>query len=97
MRDKGLVMAFQQQVVTQTKALIGALKVAYWLAKEELAYTTKYELLLNLTQSIGCTYVPERSLLWWKYQLNKPSDCWKFFAVTDTNIQHFRESTAQIC
>ena len=32
-RDGGIVMAFQQQVVAQRKAVIGALKVVYWLAK----------------------------------------------------------------
>ena len=43
LRDGGLQMAFQQQVVAQRKAVIGALKVVHWLAKEEIAYTTKYE------------------------------------------------------
>lgn len=51
-RDGGLLMAFQQQLVAQRKAVIGVLKVVYWLAKEELAYATEYESLLNLTQSL---------------------------------------------
>ena len=55
LRDSGLEIAFQQQVVAQCKAVIGALKVVYWLAKEEIAYTTKYESILNLAQSLGCT------------------------------------------
>ena len=58
-REGGIMMAFQQQVVAQRKAVIGALKVVYWLAKEEIAYTTKYELLLSLAQSLGCTYLKD--------------------------------------
>ena len=61
-RDGGIVMAFQQQVVAQRKAVIGALKVVYWLAKEEIAYTTKYESLLNLAQSLGCMYLKDLCL-----------------------------------
>ena len=59
LRDGGLEMAFQQQVVAQRKAVIGALKVVYWLVKEEIAYTTKYESLLSLAQSLGCTYLSD--------------------------------------
>ena len=59
LRDGGLQMAFQQQVIAQRKAVIGALKVVYWLAKEEIAYTTKYESLLSLAQSLGCTYLSD--------------------------------------
>lgn len=40
-------------LVAQCKAVIGALKVVFWLAKEEIAYTTKYESLLSLAQSLG--------------------------------------------
>ena len=61
-RDGGLMMAFQQQVAAQRKAVIGALKVVYWLAKEELAYTTKYESLLKLAQNLGCTYLKDLCL-----------------------------------
>ena len=34
----------------------------YWLAKEEIAYTSKYESLLSLAQSLGCTYLKDLCL-----------------------------------
>ena len=42
---------------SQRRALIGTLKIVYWLAKEEVAIFTKYESLLCLVQSLGCTYI----------------------------------------
>ena len=35
------------------------MKVIYWLPKEEVAHTTKYESLLDLVISLGCNYLKE--------------------------------------
>ena len=43
----------------QSKAVIGAMKIIYWLAKEEAAHTTKYESLLDLTVDLLCNYQEE--------------------------------------
>ena len=50
-RHGGIQQAFQRQINLQQQALIGALKVTYCLAKEELPLTTKYEPLLDLALS----------------------------------------------
>ena len=41
--------------------MVSVMKVMYWLAnyKEEVAHTTKYESLLDLAISLGCTYLKE--------------------------------------
>ena len=44
------------------EALIGALKIVYWLAKEDIAITTKYESLVNLVKSLGCSYLNDLSM-----------------------------------
>ena len=49
-RDGGIARAFEKQVTAQRNAVVGAMKVVYWLAKEEVAHTTKYESLLDLAQ-----------------------------------------------
>ena len=56
MRDGGIMMLFQQQVVAQRKAVVGAVIMVYYLAKEEIAYNTNYESLLSLAQGLRCTY-----------------------------------------
>ena len=48
-RSGGIQQAFSQQVVLQRKALIGALKMVYWLAKEEVAHTMKFASLMELS------------------------------------------------
>ena len=58
-RDGGIARAFERQITAQRKAVVGAIKVMYWLAKEEVAHTTKYESLLDLAISLGCTYLKE--------------------------------------
>ena len=55
----GIQQAFQRQISVQRKALIGALKIIYCLAKEELPLTTKYEPLLDLAMHLGCDYLKE--------------------------------------
>ena len=39
--------------------MVGALKAVYWLAKEEIAHTTKYASLIDLAKSLGCDYLKE--------------------------------------
>ena len=39
----GIQQPFQRQVCLQRRALVGALKTVYCLAKQEIALTTKYE------------------------------------------------------
>ena len=55
----GIAAAFEQQFSLQRQAVIGALKVVYWLVKEETAHHTKYESLLQLAVSLGCSYINE--------------------------------------
>ena len=43
----------------QRKALIGALKIVYTLAKQGIPLTTKYEPVLELAISLGCDYLKE--------------------------------------
>jgi hypothetical protein len=60
-RDGGIRMAFERPpgIAAQRVAVKGAMKVVYWLCKEEVAHTTKYESLIDLVISLGCTYVEE--------------------------------------
>ena len=48
-RDSGIMQAFSAHVMINRKALIGALKMMYWLAKEEIAHTTKFASLMDLS------------------------------------------------
>ena len=59
MRDGGIARAFEKLVTAQRNAVVGAMKIIYWLAKEEVAHTTKYESLLDLAISLGCDYLKE--------------------------------------
>ena len=59
LRSGGIAAAFEQQFSLQRQAVIGALKVVYWLVKEEMAHHTKYESLLQLAVSLGCSYINE--------------------------------------
>ena len=58
-RSGGIRQAFSQQVVLQRKARIGALKMVYWLAKEEVAHTTKFASLMQLSINLGVDYLRE--------------------------------------
>ena len=44
------------------KALIGALKIMYWLAREEVAHTTKFSSLMDLSIQLGSDYLRELNL-----------------------------------
>ena len=39
--------------------MVGAMKIMYWLVKEEVAHTTKYESSLDLAIDLGCNYLKE--------------------------------------
>ena len=54
--------AFSSRVTLQRKALIGALNLIYWLAKQEVAHTTKFNSLKDLAIQLGCDYLRELSL-----------------------------------
>lgn len=56
-RHGGIQQAFQRQVCVQRRALVGALKIVYCLAKQEIPLTTKYEPILELALSLGCDYL----------------------------------------
>lgn len=55
----GIVQAFTNVQSAQKKAVIGALKCMYWLAKQEIAHTTNFESLLNLAVSLGSAYLKD--------------------------------------
>lgn len=52
-RNGGVVQAFEKSISIEWKAFISALKVMHWLAKEEIAHTTKFESLVRLAIDIG--------------------------------------------
>ena len=43
--------------------MIRALKAVYWRIKEEIAHHTKYESLLELAMSLGCSYINELNIV----------------------------------
>ena len=57
-RDGGIRQVFSTQVVLNRKALIGALRIMYWLAKEEIPHT-KFNSLKELAIYLGCDYLNE--------------------------------------
>ena len=61
-RDGGIAQAFSARVLINRKALIGALKMMYWLAKEEIAHTTKFSSLMDLSVQLGSDYLRELNL-----------------------------------
>ena len=58
-RHGGIQKAFTSRIELQRKAVVGDLKAVYWLAKEEIAHTTKYVSLIDLAKSFGCDYLKE--------------------------------------
>lgn len=53
----GVTAGFVHHMNMERSAFLAALECMYWLAKEELPHTTKYESLLKLCKRLGCTYV----------------------------------------
>ena len=60
--DGGIRQAFSSRILVQRKAIIGVLHLLYWLAKEEVAHTTKFNSLKDLAIRLGCEYFRELSL-----------------------------------
>lgn len=58
-RSEGIRQTYASRVVQQRKALIGALRVIYSLAREEIAHTTKFNSLTDLAITLGCDYLRE--------------------------------------
>ena len=50
---------FTKQVMVHKKALVGCLKIVYWLDKEETPNMTKYDSLKCLAIFLGCDYMKE--------------------------------------
>ena len=48
--------------MVQRKTLIGALNLMYWLAKQEVAHTTKFSSLKDLAIQLGCDYLRELNI-----------------------------------
>ena len=61
-RDGGIRQVFSTQVALNRKALIGALRIMYCLAKEEIPHTTKFNSLKELAIYLGCVYLNELCL-----------------------------------
>ena len=62
-RRGGVARAFEKQITLQRQAVVGAMKIIYWLAKEEVAHTTKYKSWLDLAIDLGCNYLKEHIML----------------------------------
>ena len=59
-KDGGIRQAFSARITVQRKALLGALKLTYWLAKQEVAHTTKFSSLKDLAIKLGWDYLRQR-------------------------------------
>ena len=57
-QDGGIRQAFSARVI----ALVGALKMMYWIAKQEIAHTTKFNSLRDLAIELGCDFLRELNL-----------------------------------
>ena len=57
--DGGIMSAFSSTTSAQRMALVGAMKLLYWLAKEEIPLTTKFSSLKDLAIHLGNQYLKE--------------------------------------
>ena len=57
--DGGIEHAFEKTLQIKKKAVKGAMKILYWLSKNEVAHFTKFESLKDLCIELGCTYLKE--------------------------------------
>lgn len=55
----GIRAALEEAVSHERRAVIGALKCMYYLAKNELPHTTNFSGLISLAISLGCNYMKE--------------------------------------
>ena len=58
----GIRAAIDNQVSLKHKAITGAMKCLYWLAKEETAHHAKFKSLINLGKSLGYSYLSEKEV-----------------------------------
>ena len=49
--------AYKEAISVEWKSMIGRFKCLYWLCKEEVAHTTKFESLLELGKPLGVEYL----------------------------------------
>lgn len=61
-RHAGIVQAFSVRILINRKALIGALRMMYWLANEEVAHTTKFGSRMDLSIQLGSDYLRDLNL-----------------------------------
>lgn len=67
--DGCIVHAFQASLSLKKKAVEGAIKILYWLSKNEIAHFTKFESLKALIVHRLEVYIPKRADCWGKRQL----------------------------
>ena len=79
-RDGGIVMAFQQQVVAQRKAVIRSTKSSVLASERGDSIHNEVRVATELSTE-PWLHVPEGSLPRWKCQLHKSPDYWRVFAV----------------
>ena len=58
----GIVQAFSACIMINRRALTGAIQMMYSLAKEEIAHTTKFSSLMDLSIQLGNDYLRELNL-----------------------------------
>ena len=57
--DGGIEHTFEKTLQITKKGVEGAMKILYWLSKNEVAHFTKFEYLKDLCIELGCTYLKE--------------------------------------
>ena len=57
--DGGIAQALENTIALKRKAVQGAMRILYWLSKNEVAHFTKFEKLKQLCIDLGCTYLKE--------------------------------------
>ncbi|XP_076103623.1 zinc finger protein 862-like [Mytilus galloprovincialis] len=56
-KGQSIQSAVEHHTSLEKTALIGAFKIMYWLAKEEIPHTTHFASLLDLAKNLGCDYL----------------------------------------
>ena len=53
-KERRLADCFAEMRTEEEKTIAAAMKCTYWLAKEHVAHTTKFESLVKLATNLGC-------------------------------------------
>lgn len=61
-KDGGIEKAFDRVVSAERRAFIGGLKCMYFLNKREIAHTTNFLPLIELSKSLGATYLEDMNI-----------------------------------